>query len=159
MSNVLDHLTAAVRAAVDDGRSSVEILDTVSRAIFHHPADQPAPDLLMTLEGGVKRGTQPVATWVSEDGNRPRWNCVDFPGEGMHYVPGDHCVWCGRPKAEVWGKAGQGPERPVVTRQAQATALAATWAAEGHPNHDFEGGPSEAYCRRCGGGQSGIQHA
>jgi hypothetical protein len=27
----------------------------------------------------------------------PEWNCVDFPGEGMHYRPGPGaCLWCGR---------------------------------------------------------------
>ena len=26
----------------------------------------------------------------------PRWNCVDFPGEGMHYRPRrGPCLWCG----------------------------------------------------------------
>ena len=32
----------------------------------------------------------------------PAWNCVDYPGDGMHYTPADHgCVWCGKKLDEV----------------------------------------------------------
>jgi hypothetical protein len=32
----------------------------------------------------------------------PRWNCVDFPGEGMHYTPGTSgCAWCGKGREEI----------------------------------------------------------
>ena len=33
----------------------------------------------------------------------PKWNCVDYPGEGMHYVPvaGADCVWCGASPEEM----------------------------------------------------------
>jgi hypothetical protein len=32
----------------------------------------------------------------------PRWNCVAFPGEGMHYVPGNAgCLWCGLSNQEI----------------------------------------------------------
>jgi hypothetical protein len=32
----------------------------------------------------------------------PRWNCVDFPGDGMHYVPGtDTCAWCGMTTEDI----------------------------------------------------------
>lgn len=32
---------------------------------------------------------------------RPRWNCVDYPGEGMHYVPDGDCRWCGKTRDEI----------------------------------------------------------
>lgn len=25
----------------------------------------------------------------------PRWNCVDYPGQGMHLNPRGVCEWCG----------------------------------------------------------------
>jgi len=33
----------------------------------------------------------------------PGWNCVDYPGAGMHYVPvaGGDCVWCGASPDEM----------------------------------------------------------
>jgi hypothetical protein len=37
----------------------------------------------------------------------PQWNCVDFPGDGMHYwsagpvPPRGDCVWCGMTAAEI----------------------------------------------------------
>lgn len=32
----------------------------------------------------------------------PRWNCVDFPGEGMHYLnKASGCRWCGKTKEEL----------------------------------------------------------
>lgn len=29
------------------------------------------------------------------DRTAPRWNCVDYP-DGMHYMSGNRCLWCGR---------------------------------------------------------------
>ena len=32
----------------------------------------------------------------------PKWNCVDYPGEGMHYVPRkDDCAWCGMTRSQI----------------------------------------------------------
>ena len=31
----------------------------------------------------------------------PRWNCVDYPGDGMHYLAshGGGCLWCSMTRA------------------------------------------------------------
>jgi hypothetical protein len=32
----------------------------------------------------------------------PHWNCVDYPGDGMHYVPGaGGCAWCGMTREQI----------------------------------------------------------
>jgi hypothetical protein len=33
----------------------------------------------------------------------PKWNCVDYPGDGMHYTPGPNgrCVWCGKSRDQI----------------------------------------------------------
>lgn len=32
----------------------------------------------------------------------PQWNCVDYPGDGMHLTPGtDGCLWCGMTREQV----------------------------------------------------------
>ncbi len=32
----------------------------------------------------------------------PAWNCVDYPGEGMHYTPGtESCQWCGMTRDQI----------------------------------------------------------
>jgi hypothetical protein len=32
----------------------------------------------------------------------PKWNCVDYPGEGMHYTPlPASCGWCGKTRAQI----------------------------------------------------------
>lgn len=31
----------------------------------------------------------------------PKWNCVDYPGEGMHYTPGGDCGWCGMTREQI----------------------------------------------------------
>jgi hypothetical protein len=33
----------------------------------------------------------------------PRWNCVDYPNEGMHYTSGKHggCAWCGKTREQI----------------------------------------------------------
>lgn len=32
----------------------------------------------------------------------PQWNCVDFPGEGMHYVgSAGSCLWCGMTRDQI----------------------------------------------------------
>jgi len=33
----------------------------------------------------------------------PQWNCVDYPGEGMHYTPkaGEGCAWCGATPEQI----------------------------------------------------------
>jgi hypothetical protein len=33
----------------------------------------------------------------------PQWNCVDHPGEGMHYAPHGDCLWCGMTKDQRSG--------------------------------------------------------
>ena len=30
----------------------------------------------------------------------PKWNCVDYD-DGMHYLPGDRCLWCGRTREQI----------------------------------------------------------
>lgn len=30
----------------------------------------------------------------------PKWNCVDYP-DGMHYTPGDTCLWCGSTREQI----------------------------------------------------------
>lgn len=30
----------------------------------------------------------------------PKWNCVDYP-DGMHYVNGDGCLWCGKTREQI----------------------------------------------------------
>lgn len=43
----------------------------------------------------------PVDTDLSAR-NAPPWNCVDNPGEGMHYTPPGHgCVWCGKKLEQI----------------------------------------------------------
>lgn len=37
----------------------------------------------------------------------PAWNCVDFPGEGMHLLAGRICQWCGAFVCPRCGKASQ----------------------------------------------------
>jgi hypothetical protein len=43
----------------------------------------------------------------------PHWNCVDYPGEGMHYTPPGHgCVWCGKTLEQIRAeRAAQEGER------------------------------------------------
>jgi hypothetical protein len=33
----------------------------------------------------------------------PAWNCVSYPGDGMHYTPGPNgrCVWCGKSRDQI----------------------------------------------------------
>lgn len=31
----------------------------------------------------------------------PQWNCVDYPGDGMHYTPGTDCAWCGMTREQI----------------------------------------------------------
>lgn len=31
----------------------------------------------------------------------PKWNCVDYPGEGMHYAPNGDCLWCGKTREQI----------------------------------------------------------
>ena len=32
----------------------------------------------------------------------PAWNCVDYPGDGMHYTPGAvGCAWCGMTREQI----------------------------------------------------------
>jgi hypothetical protein len=31
----------------------------------------------------------------------PAWNCISHPGEGMHYTPGDGCLWCGKTREQI----------------------------------------------------------
>lgn len=31
----------------------------------------------------------------------PAWNCVDYPGEGMHYTPDGDCLWCGMTRGQI----------------------------------------------------------
>src|SRR6185437_11781818 len=31
----------------------------------------------------------------------PKWNRVDYPGEGMHYAPGETCLWCGMTREQI----------------------------------------------------------
>jgi hypothetical protein len=41
----------------------------------------------------------------------PQWNCVDFPGDGMHYLsPGGVCQWCGVFVCPRCGKASSHPD-------------------------------------------------
>jgi hypothetical protein len=36
------------------------------------------------------------------DRTAPAWNCVAYPGEGMHLTARDgSCRWCGMTKAEI----------------------------------------------------------
>ena len=46
----------------------------------------------------------------------PQWNCVDFPGEGMHYVPDartGRCAWCGATREQI-AVEYDAPEGPHV---------------------------------------------
>jgi hypothetical protein len=46
--------------------------------------------------------TQPTdADWPPR--TAPPWNCVDNPGDGMHYTPGPNgrCVWCGKSRDQI----------------------------------------------------------
>ena len=31
----------------------------------------------------------------------PAWNCVDYPGDGMHYADRDGCAWCGMTRDQI----------------------------------------------------------
>jgi hypothetical protein len=33
----------------------------------------------------------------------PEWNCVSYPGDGMHYTPGPdgRCAWCGMTRDQI----------------------------------------------------------
>jgi hypothetical protein len=31
----------------------------------------------------------------------PRWNCVDYPGEGMHYLTPGGCAWCAMTREQI----------------------------------------------------------
>lgn len=31
----------------------------------------------------------------------PAWNCVAYPNDGMHYIPGRDCLWCGMTREQV----------------------------------------------------------
>ena len=31
----------------------------------------------------------------------PQWNCVDYPGEGMHYTSRGDCIWCGMTREQI----------------------------------------------------------
>lgn len=46
------------------------------------------------------RERQPVDKELFER-TAPKWNCVDYPNDGMHYVPHGDCVWCGMTQAEI----------------------------------------------------------
>lgn len=55
---------------------------------------------------------------VHED-TRPRWNCVDFPNDGMHYINrnGD-CHWCGMARAEIKAERAAWPAASGMDDQA-----------------------------------------
>jgi len=44
--------------------------------------------------------TQPVNQELF-DRTAPAFNCVDYPGEGMHYVPSNTCLWCGMTREQI----------------------------------------------------------
>lgn len=41
----------------------------------------------------------------------PAWNCVDYPGDGPHYTPGNTCQWCGCTRDQITAEyqASQAP--------------------------------------------------
>jgi hypothetical protein len=68
------------RPADEDGRllSRMDVMDA-QEAAERQPADQ-----------------------ALFDRTAPKWNCVDYPGDGPHYTPGtDGCLWCGMTREQI----------------------------------------------------------
>jgi hypothetical protein len=80
-----------------------------------------SPHITITSDGvWVKYGTQFTsahrdcfAEWQRRENlehfrnTAPEWNCVAFPGEGMHYVnPKGDCTWCGMTKDAIRKEKG-----------------------------------------------------
>lgn len=41
----------------------------------------------------------------------PAWNCVAYPGEGMHYLaPDGRCLWCGGFECPRCGRVSHHPD-------------------------------------------------
>lgn len=147
----MSDLSDAVARALAEGRTPVEILDEVGRAIFHpvvvtvtspevpeiseaihevaremglpvhHDCREQGrhdlPHVMLAQPGDVQTcprcGTvrkvaldgrvtyeYPARPAAPEDA--PKWNCVSYPGEGMHYLgSGGTCRWCGKSELEI----------------------------------------------------------
>jgi hypothetical protein len=79
-------------------------MNAVSRGTRYAPAVNPdeldaamAADKSRYLPGGVPK-REPAAPEGA-----PAWNCVSYPGDGMHYTPGPdgRCVWCGMTRDQI----------------------------------------------------------
>lgn len=46
----------------------------------------------------------------------PAWNCIDYPGEGMHYMPRSNagCAWCGKKHDQVVAEIAERLERETA---------------------------------------------
>ena len=53
-------------------------------------------------EGQNPVDTQPIDPDLFHS-TAPKWNCVGYPGDGMHYTPGPNgrCVWCGKSRDQI----------------------------------------------------------
>jgi hypothetical protein len=51
----------------------------------------------------VSHGTRYTPQEPDPAVSRPAWNCVSYPGQGMHYTPGPdgQCVWCGMTRDQI----------------------------------------------------------
>ena len=64
-------------------------------------------DYVKAHRGEVIGEQAPTATVVPVDPDlfartAPRWNCVSFPGDGMHYLNRDgSCQWCGATREDI----------------------------------------------------------
>jgi hypothetical protein len=57
---------------------------------------------MSTNETGATTMTHPIDPEQFRN-TAPAWNCVDHPGEGLHYTPrpGVGCAWCGKKPEQV----------------------------------------------------------
>lgn len=84
----------------------------------------------------------------------PQWNCVDFPGDGMHYLATDgSCQWCGMSKEAIAAEEPRVPAAPKRhycipcdewTDHEKETTLPAEYQC-GDPNYE-----DRSKCGRCG---------
>jgi len=53
------------------------------------------------MKGNTVDGNRPVDAELFAR-TAPAWNCVDYPGDGMHYTgPRGDCAWCGMSREQI----------------------------------------------------------
>jgi hypothetical protein len=66
-----------------------------------HAAWCPGPNAHRTPPAGFALAAGKPVDQELFNRTAPQWNCVDHPGEGMHYTPHGDCLWCGMTKAQI----------------------------------------------------------